>query len=383
MPVRVAFIVGQLGLGGAEQQLYYLLSNIDRSRFRPTVITLGRDSEEYWVQPIKMLGTTVYHVGHSAGRLGRIAQIWSLILSENVKIIHSWDLHTNPYVAAAGRLARVPLRLGSMRLNYYGIPNERLLRWIAFRGLDVLVTNSATAADQVRQFGLTKADIRFVANGVPIPDARNQVDRYRLKVELCFSERDLLIGSIGRLDVNKNHAMLLRVFAKLSERWNTLRLVIIGDGPLRVQLLAMANDLGLGSKICLPGAVPLAARYLSAMEVCCLTSHTEGMPNLIMEAAAAGIPVVSTYSGGSTDLIEDEVSGYLVAPNDDADMRAKIHLLLEDPKRRYLMGQAGLEKMRRDFSIERMVTRMTEIYEQGLVKKGIVSAKSPVEPRVA
>src|SRR5207253_2070630 len=110
MPVGLAFIVGQLSLGGAEQQLYYLLSSLDRSRFCPVVITLGPRSDEYWVRQIRSLGVRVWHVRRSLGRPGRIIQIWKILCVEKVKMIHSWDLHTNPYSALAGRLARIPLR---------------------------------------------------------------------------------------------------------------------------------------------------------------------------------------------------------------------------------------------------------------------------------
>src|SRR5262245_34774686 len=186
MPIGLAFIVGQLSLGGAEQQLYYLLSGLDRSRFRPVVISLGRSPNEYWEQPIRKLEIPLCHV--SLGRPRRILQIARLLRSENVRMVHGWDLHTNPYSAVAGRLARIPVRLGSMRLNYYGIPSDKLVRWTGYRGLDVLITNSVTAALQVQKFQLTTARVRLVSNGVHIPEPTNQLDRRRLRSELGFSQ---------------------------------------------------------------------------------------------------------------------------------------------------------------------------------------------------
>jgi glycosyltransferase involved in cell wall biosynthesis len=291
MSFGLAFIVGQLGLGGAEQQIYHLLSGLDCSRFRAIVISLETQPNEYWAQPIKSLGIPLWHMTHSLGRAGRVRQIASFLHSEKSQLVHSWVFHTNPYAAVAGRLAGVPLRLGSMRLNYEDMSVGKFVRWIGYRGLDMLIANSAIAADQVRALQLTRAPVRVVPNGVHIPQQVSQAECSRLKSELGFSDTHLLIGSIGRMDSNKNHAMLLQAFAVLTEKWPALRLVIIGDGPLKSQLAAMAEQLGVAQKICLPGSIPLAARYLQAMEVCCLTSHTEGMPNMIMEAAAAGVPV--------------------------------------------------------------------------------------------
>jgi glycosyltransferase involved in cell wall biosynthesis len=371
MSVGCAFIVGQLVLGGAEQQLYHLLSGLDRSRFRLIVISLGGRPDEHWAQPIKSLGIPLWHMARSLGRAGRVRQIASVLRPRKIQIVHGWDLHTNAYAAVTSRLAGIPLRLGSMRLNYEVLAGDKFVRWIGYRGLDFLIANSARAADQVRQRRLTRASVRVVPNGVHIPPQVSQAERSRLKSELGFSDTHLLIGSIGRMDSNKNHAMLLQVFAALTERWPALHLVIIGDGPLKFPLAAMAEQLGVAHKICLPGSIPLAARYLQAMEVFCFTSHTEGMPNAVMEAAAAGVPVISTACGGSVELIECGVTGFLVSPNDAAAMSKHLDRLLANAEQRRSMGQAGREKMCREFSVEAMVTRMTQVYEEALAARGL------------
>src|SRR5262245_44997149 len=371
MPCGLAFIVGPLFLGGSEQQLYHLLSGLDPSRFRPIVISLGARHDAYWDQPIKSLGVPLWHVARSLGRAGRAMQIASLLRSEKIQIVHGWMFYTNPYSAVAGRLAGIPLRLGSMRENYEGLPNDKLLRWMGGRGLDILITNSAMVADQVREFRLTRALVRVVYNGVHIPKQVSQAERSRLKSELGFSDAHLLIGNVARIDSNKNHAMLLQAFATLAEKWPALRLVIIGDGPLKSQLAAIAEQLGVAQKVRLPGSIPRAARYLPAMEVFCLTSHTEGMPNVVMEAAAAGVPVVSTTCGGSEELIECGVTGFLVSPNDAAAMSKHVDLLLANAEQRRSIGQAGRAKMCRAYSMKVMVARMTQVYEEALATYGL------------
>lgn len=379
MSCGLAFIVGQLVVGGAEQQLYHLLSGLDRSRFRLIVISLGARPDEYWAQPIKNLGIPLWHMVRSLGCAGRVRQIASLLRSEKIQIVHGWDLHTNAYAAVTGRLAGIPLRLGSMRLNYEILADNKFIRWIGYRGLDFLIANSAIAADQVRQLRLTRAPVRVVHNGVQIPRQVTQAERNRLKAELGFSDAHLLIGSIGRMDSNKNHAMLLQVFAALTEKWPALRLVIIGDGPLKSQLATIAEQLGVAHKVCLPGSIPLAARYLQAMEVFCFTSHTEGMPNVVMEAAVAGVPVVSTTCGGSVELIECGVTGFLVSPNDAADMSKHLDLLLSNAEQRRSIGQAGREKMYHAFSVKAMVIRMTQVYEEALAARGLGGWEKLVE----
>jgi len=370
---RLAYIVGQLILGGAEQQLYYLLSGLDRSYFRPFVITLGSAPDEYWTRPIEELGVRVEHVRRLSSRALRVIRIVNILRSENYHLVHSWSFHTNPYAALAGRLAGIPLRIGSMRENYE-LLTERYVRLLGYRGLDALIANSKSAASQVKQGGLTKASIRFVANGVPIARATTQADQHQLKLELGLSRDHLVVGTIGRLDSNKNQAMLLRSVVPLVKKWPQMRVVIIGEGSLKSRLLSIAQDLGIAAKVSLPGNIPLAVRYLPAMDVCCMTSFTEGMPNLVMEAMAAGVSVISTCCGDTADLIDQGVNGYLVTVDDVEGMSRYLDLLLSNPEHRMEIGRAAETKMRRKFAVQQMVRRTTEVYKELLIQKRMANA---------
>src|SRR5947208_3651658 len=130
MPLRLAYVVGQLKVGGAEQQLYYLLSGLDRSHFDPIVISLGPKPDEYWEKPITQLGVPVLHVPPGLRRSRRAWQLARILRQEKIQIIHAWVFHTNPYSALAGKLANVALCLGSMRENYHGLPSKKVLRWV-------------------------------------------------------------------------------------------------------------------------------------------------------------------------------------------------------------------------------------------------------------
>lgn len=372
MPAGLAFIAGQLSLGGAEQQLYYLLAGLDRSRFRPVVISLGPVTNEYWRQPIVDLGVSVHYVPKHFGRINRTLRIAEILRTERVQIVHAWVFHTNPYAAISGKLARTPVRLGSMRESYQGLPASRLLHWTGFRGLDALITNSDANAKQLKGLQLTRACIKTVPNGVFIPEPISPREREHLKTEIGFSGDDRLVGSIGRLDKNKNQSMLLRAFAPLAKKFPYLRLLIVGDGPLKSELTKLTKDLEISEKVILPGVIPQAARYLSTLDVCCLTSYTEGMSNLVMEAASAGLPVVSTSCGDTHRLIEHGVSGYLVSVDDHVGMSEHLSVLLSKPEQRLRMGQAGRDKMRREFGVDVMVRHMTRLYEERLHEKGFV-----------
>ena len=347
------------------------LLGLTAPRFRPLVITLGSELNEFWREPIARLGISVYHVPRKLGRMIRTLKICAILRAEKAQIVHSWSFYTNPYSALTGRLAGTPLRFGSMRENYELLADTRLIRHIGYWGLDTVTTNSVSATKQVEEFKLTRGHVCTLPNGVSIPVPITQTERDSKRAELGCSSESLLIGTIGRLDKNKNHVMLLQVFAKLLQDWPRLDLVIIGEGPLKCQLQALAEELGIAARVRLTGSLPFAARFLPAMDVCCMTSYTEGMPNLIMEAAAAGIPVVSTNCGDSIRLIDHGVSGFVVSPDDTLAMVACLHQLLGDRDQRVRMGRAGREKMQCEYGLASMVARISEMYERALGEKCI------------
>jgi glycosyltransferase involved in cell wall biosynthesis len=371
MSYRIAFITGQLSLGGAEQQLYHLVKGLDRSRFAPIVISLGPIADQFWSSPIRNLGVPLWHFDRSFGRIGRVIKIALLLRKEKVQIVHSWSFHTNPYSTVVGRLAGIPIRLSSLRGTLKYLLSQKFLWWMGCWGFDEFITNSVVAARQVAESGQTRRPIRVVPNGTILPEHISQSDRQRLKSELGFSSTHLLIGTIGRIDSNKNQQMLINAFAILADKWESLRLVIIGEGTLKAQLLTTIKRMRLADKIRLPGAIPLASRYLTALEVCCMSSLSEGMPNLIMEASAAGVPVVSTNCGGCVELIDHGVTGYLVSPDDVDGMSRYVDLLLGDPDKRSQMGKEGRKKMRENYSVKGMVAQMAQVYNEVINAKGL------------
>src|SRR5262249_36282827 len=166
-PYRTVFIAGRLILGGAEQQLYYLLSGLDRARIDPVVITLGSTQEEYWEEPIRNLNVPLWRLQRNTGRFERTIRIARLLRQLQPHIVHGWVFYTNPYAAVGGALAHVPVRFGSMRESYGGLPNNAFLRQIGCRGLDVLVTNAAQTAGEVQK-NKVRVQVKVVPNGNPI-----------------------------------------------------------------------------------------------------------------------------------------------------------------------------------------------------------------------
>lgn len=367
-PSGVAFLAGPLGRGGAEQQLYYLLEGLDRGRWSPLVIHVSDDPDAYWVRPMQELGVPVFHVGRSRGRVGRILRIAALLKEHSTDIVHSTLLYLNPYAVAAGRVARVKVRIGGICEDAPGAPQLGSLRWLGYHGCDVLVSNFRAASRNLSARVKASTPYRVVYSGIPTSPLASEAERRCFRQTLGCGGDGPIVGAVGRVDSNKNFALLVRAFALIAPKWPTCRLLIVGDGPVRAGLADLAAGLGLKDKVLLPGRVPGSAQstIFPAFDVACLSSRSEGFPIALMEASMAGVPVVSTSCGGTPELVDEAVTGYLVGRDDSVAMAAGIDRLLADPCHARRLGGAGRERMIRDFSVSRMVEGTEAVYQEAL-----------------
>ena len=367
-PVRIAFLSGPLGRGGAEQQLYYLLSGLDRARWSPLVIHTSRRQDEHWVEPIRDLGVDVLHVDSSRGRLGRIQQTARVLKEHRAGIVHSTLLYLNPYAAVASRLAGTRLCIGGICEDASGRPQLRSMLWMGYHGCDVLMSNFAAAMRNVPDRVKSRTLQRVVYSGIPISEMVNGAERARVRASFGCSGEGPVIGAVGRLDRNKNFTLLIDAFARVAPKWPASRLVIAGDGPMRAELESYAAGLGLSGRVRFPGRVPGSAEtaIFPAFDVACLSSISEGFPIALLEASMAGVPVVSTVCGGTPEMIADGETGYLTGQGDVGAMSAAIARLLADPERARAMGRAGRERVTREFSVARMISSTEAVYEEAL-----------------
>ena len=248
-------------------------------------------------------------------------------------------------MALSGFWKPTPVRVGSIRTNPNRFAKRHFLRWLGQQGLDLLISNSAVAVQSLESS--RKDLVRYIPNGVPIPDPVSAEKIVKLKSELGFKSTDRLIGCIGRLDRNKNQAMLIRSFATLAAYKPDTFLVLFGNGENRSELERLVCEKNMTDRVRFLGETSQAAQYLPAFEVNCLTSYYEGMPNAIMEASAAGLPVIATDVGGASEVIEHGRTGFLVRPDDDSAFITCLEQLLTNPVLASSFGSAGMEKMRR------------------------------------
>jgi glycosyltransferase involved in cell wall biosynthesis len=370
---EIAFITGQLGLGGAERQLFLLATGLLQKGWQVSVINMSHQQGEYWEHVLCESKIPVHKIQMNLSRLHRLFEIRDILKATRISLVHSWTMHTNFYAAVGGRLAGIPIRMGSERANHHA-SRRALGRWyyLSLWGQDALITNSKQEAAFL-QSHRPNLRVNVVPNGVEMPrDAMRLQIKQELRTRLGISTSSPIIGAVGSMVPRKNFSLLIQALKLLAKREVPFTLVLIGDGPLLSDLKQQATS-------CLPkdsclflGAIPNAMTWYAAFDIHCMTSiNQEGMPNVVMEASAAGLPVVASNVAGVPELVEDGITGFLVEPNNINCLAEYLQKLMLDPNLRQRMGKAGREKMIREFSVEAMVARMVKIYEDVHLAKGL------------
>lgn len=360
---NIAIIAGQLVIGGAEQQLYYWLANLDRTRYFPIVITLHPNYNDYWEQPIEALGIPLRRIPQSSNRLWRLWQIIKILKPHRPAVIHGWHLFASVYAGLAGKLLRTR-SIGGVRNTFQTFESHSLEAKLTLWTVDGLVANSISTArfldskvkpGRIRVFAVQNA---IQDEFIPRQQIRSQLEKaYNLPADALW------IGSMGRLDPRKHFDWLIKLVPALLEKNKPIHFILIGDGPEMPSLKALIESLGISDLVTLTGEVPQASKWLQALDIFAFTSVDEGMPNVIMEAAAAGLPIVTWQLPFYEELLENHKSALLVKPGDMQAFEEALLSLVNTPLQRQSLGQVARQQILTNFSLPNFIKNMTAVYE--------------------
>lgn len=377
-PTAIAYVIPRMAIGGAQTHLLHVLRLLDRRRFNPVLCCLATDRQDaiQLLHRVRELGVPVVDaqlrdVPNSLVRLHtfrQMARVARELRRRRVQIVHSYLFHANWFGTLTARLGRIPVAIVSKRsMDVYHRARDRWACRVVNHLADRVTANAEAVRDHVhRRERCPLAKIVVITNGVEIrgtagppppgPAAADELNRLGGPV----------VGSIARLVWKRGHKELLAAAAVVAREEPAVRFVLIGDGPLRPGLEREAATLGLNGRLRFLGAVPDAATLLPYLDVFVLPSIWEGMSNALLEAMAAGKPVVATSVGGNPELITHEKTGLLVPPADAEALAAAILRLVRDPALARSMAEAARQRVASEFTLERMVRRLEQLYDDSL-----------------
>ena len=373
--IKVEFLIGEIGLGGSERQLYLLLKHLDRSLFDCRVIVFNPSDDAILKEALESEGVPVMLLpGDCRGLWRRARFVYRALRERSPDVVHSWTFHDNPYAGVIGMLAGIPVRFGSVR-GSLSLPGSRrlpvIMRWLSLHSVLRLVVNSDSILQELVQSGYPRDRVIILRNGVEVPsDNGESVDLSRLGIEA----QHRVVATVGNLREVKNHQMFVEGMASVLANFPDVRATIVGQPISREpavpeRLDARIRELGLVDRITLAGFCPNVPALMSRLSIFCLTSFSEGMPNAILEAMAASRPVVATRVGGIVELVRDGVNGILVESGDVEGFAHAVEYLLKNPDIATRMGTAGRELVRDNFSCEQASRRLGDLF-RGAVHQG-------------
>ena len=374
-PWRVAYVIGELGKGGAEYQLYELLRGLDRSRFAPTVFVLAGNG--HWVEPIRQLGIEVREIpGSRSTDPGRLRRLRAHLRSARPHVLHTILWSGNSYGRLAAIGLGIPLVITAERNVIARPPWQVRLERLLDRWTDCYLVNSQAIADTLmHRQGLPGGKMRVVHNGIDLSGVPTfDPDRRAARAALGLDPARRLVAGVGRLEEQKDYPTFLTAAAQVAAAARDVDFVIAGTGVLRDQLEAQAERLGLTGRLRFLGLRHDVPALLAAVDVLALTSRWEGLPNVVIEAMATGAVAVATDVGGCRELIVHGESGLIVPPGQpEAVARAVLDVLERDDLAARLR-QAARDRIEGGFTVAAMVQRTADVYETWLRAKGLAGA---------
>lgn len=361
--IRVAFVVPTLDQSGAEKQLYLLAKNLPRDRFEPHVVAITRGG--HFEGPLRDAGVAVEVIGKRM-KFDPTA-LWRLktFLAElKPDLVHTWLFAGNSYGRAAALWAKCPHLIASERcVDTWKRQHQFAVdRWLGKR-TDAIAVNSQAVAGFYAKVGIDPAKLAVVPNAIETGGAvANAADIEVARVDLEVPNGVPLLGFVGRLWPQKRVQDLIWAADILRIGGFDFRVAIVGEGPRRSALEGLTRSLDLGRIVRFTGHRADAGKLIAAMDALVLPSRFEGMPNVALEAMLAGKPVVATRIPGMDEVVVDGVTGSLIAVKRPMELARALSKLVVDPELRTRMGEAGRQRVVREFSVEQMVERYAALY---------------------
>lgn len=365
---RVAQFINSFHLGGTEGQALLLTRGlIDRFDIQLAALSLKgghlNAAREIGVDPV------AFPLDHSFVSPQTPRQVWRLarwLKSRRVALIHAHDLYTSILAVPAARLAQCRVVLSRLDLMHWQSAAQKLALRAVSRAADHLVANAEAIARQIAREERLKSDrVTVIRNGIDLSRFDEKARRPPESNLPPVENGEIIVAHVANMNHPvKAQELLIEVFSWLRSRHPKARLWLIGDGPRRPLLERVAASVGLRREVVFLGRRGDVPAILRRAHIGVLASRAEGLSNAIIEAMAAGLPMVVTDAGGNAELVANEESGFVVPVDARLVFAARLETLLDAPALRFEMGQNARRFVERSLGADRLVEAHARLYRR-------------------
>lgn len=355
-PLPIGLFLTSFDPGGTERQMTELIRRLDPVRFAVHVACFHRRGA--WLPRVETHARSIAEFPITGffkpATLSTLATFSRWCRERRIAVLQTCDYYANVFGQPGGALARVPVRIASRRdLNPGRTRHQLALQKAAYRFAHYVVANSSAARDMLLTEGVDARKTLVIPNGV---DTQSSAGRTTRPIRTVIT--------VANLRPEKQHDMLLEAAARLLRSGRDLRFQIVGGGPLRTVLEHQAAALGLSDRVTFLGHRDDVPALLGAADLYVLPSRTEACPNGVLEAMAAGLPVVACAVGGLLDLVQHGRTGMLVPPCDAESLATAIAGLVDRPEQAHAIGEAARADIAERYSFDSMVDQFETLYER-------------------
>ncbi len=385
--MKVLNVITRLNIGGAAQHAILLTKSLNRQEWTSVLVTGKVDPHEgdmterayaEHLDPI-VISTLRNGSGVVADAISFV-RLYRLFRRQQPTIVHLHLLKARLLGGIAARLAGVPIITetfhGTLFAGYFHPTVSRALVWLermlARQMSAVIAVSDEVARDVIRMKVAEPNKVRVIPLGLELDRLREATSgRGRLRAELSLPDHTLLVGTVGRLVPIKGIDHFISAMARLALIVPQAQFVIVGDGSERSRLEDQVAKAGLLGRVAFTGWRGNVETIYPDLDVVVLASLNEGTPVSLIEAMAAGCPVVATRVGGVPDVVEHEVTGLLVPPRDPEALADAVLRLLRNPDERRRMGTAARARVYPRFAAARLAADMEALYRELLARKNL------------
>ncbi len=360
MKTRLLIVTDEMEVGGSQRQIFNILSNLDKHRFEPTLLYFREES--YLLTELQEQGIECVKIS----KKGAVDPVFILRLirflhSRKFDVVHAFAFSAELWTAIALIFNKARF-ISSIRGRYewYSTKHWKLKGWISKRSTRVVSNSESGLLYAEQQCALDRTKAVVIYNGIgDAPDTENS----EVLVEFR-KQHSCLIAFVGRLVDHKNLHCLLRAAKLLQDAGEDAGFLLVGDGPLRNELMAKVENEVIANVYFLGERDDVHAIF-QACDIAVLPSFREGFSNTVLEAMRAGTPMVASRVGGTPEIIQDNLNGMLFDSDKHQQLADKLNLLVRDSGLAKRIGDQGRETVNSRFSIPHMIEQIQTIYEAG------------------
>jgi glycosyltransferase involved in cell wall biosynthesis len=364
--LRIIYLINSLGIGGAETLLCSMVLRLDRTKYEPIVVTIK--PLKSLADELKQNNIALYSLGQTNkfGFFKAALRLWRLLKQLKPDVVHTHLYHSNVLGRLVAKAAGVPVVISTIHNTFFGGP----FRQWSMRFTDRFCSQTtaiceASTTQMIKRRVVPKQKVRTIHNGIDVAGLCNERESAeQLKREFDIKPDQVVLLSVGRLQPQKGYAYAIQTAALLRDKGLDFRWFIAGHGELKRELEQLVNEQHLSDRMHFLGIRRDIFRLYSLSNVFVMSSLWEGLPIVLLESMALGLPVVVTEVGGNPEVVQQGINGFLVPPKDPVGLAERILQIVSMSEFDLdQMGDNNRQTIRERFSIDAVIRQTTSLYE--------------------